>query len=103
LWYIPKVRFEWDERKAASNRTKHGVSFEVAITAFDDPFALVAPDAAHSTPTEERRWLIGESDRGVLVVVFTVRAPRGIHRLISARRANLRERRRYEQSKGVSV
>ncbi|MEO7435876.1 MAG: BrnT family toxin [Candidatus Binatia bacterium] len=34
---------------ATANRAKHGISFVAAITAFDDPFALVAPDAAHST------------------------------------------------------
>jgi uncharacterized protein len=38
------MRFEWDARKARSNVAKHGVSFELAITAFDDPFALVAAD-----------------------------------------------------------
>ena len=52
--YILKVRFEWDVQKAAVNRTKHGISFEEAITAFDDPFALVAPDLRHSATEEER-------------------------------------------------
>ncbi len=69
------MRFEWDDRKAATNLAKHGIAFEVAITAFDDPFALVAPDPAHSTATEQRQWLIGEADAGVLVVIFAVRAP----------------------------
>ena len=86
-----------------SNLAKHRVSFEEAITAFDDPFALVAPDTSHSTATEERRWLIGESDIGVLVVVFTVRLPGDVHRLISARRANRKERTRYEDAKAVPV
>ena len=97
------MRFEWDERKAAINRSKHGTSFEEAITAFDDPCALVAPDVAHSTSREERRWLIGEADSELLVVVFTIRQPGNVHRLISARRANRRERERYEQSKTVPV
>jgi hypothetical protein len=35
--------------------------------------ALVAPDPRHSSAGEERTWLVGESDSGVLVVVFTVR------------------------------
>jgi uncharacterized DUF497 family protein len=97
------MRFEWDERKAASNRDKHRISFEDAITAFDDPFALMAADAAHSTPTEDRRWLIGEADVGVLVVVFTVRMPGDIYPIISARRASRKERKRYEESKGISL
>jgi uncharacterized DUF497 family protein len=95
-----KVRFDWDARKAAAN---HGVTFEEAITAFDDPFALVAPDAAHSTPEEERRWLIGEADHGILVVVFTIRQPGNVYRLISARRAGRNERRRYEEAKRVPL
>jgi uncharacterized DUF497 family protein len=95
--------FDWHDRKAASNRIKHGVSFEEAITAFDDPFALIAPDPMHSTSTEERRWLIGEADAGVLVVVFAVREGGAVYRVVSARRASRKERRRYEESKGVSI
>ena len=97
------MRFEWDERKAASNEAKHGISFGGAITAFDDPFGLVASDPGHSTPSEERRWLIGESDCGVLVVVFTIRDPGQVHRLISARRASRKERAQYEQGKRVPL
>ena len=62
------MRFEWDDAKAAANRRKHGVTFEDAITAFDDPWALLAPDPKHSG-SEPRSWLIGEADVGVLVVV----------------------------------
>ncbi len=94
------MRFEWDDSKATANRAKHGVAFEQAITAFDDPYALVAPDPSHST-AEKRRWLIGEADAGVLVVVFTIRGAGDVYRLISARRANRKERRGYEQSKGL--
>ena len=97
------MRFDWDERKAAANRAKHGVSFTEAITAFDDPFALIAPDAAHSTPQEERRWLIGEADSGVLVLVFTVRQPGNVYRIISARPANRKERQRYAESKELPL
>ncbi len=49
------MRFDWDGRKAASNLLKHHVRFEDAITAFDDPFALMAADPKHSTASEERR------------------------------------------------
>ena len=94
------MRFEWDDRKAESNLLKHGVSFEDAITAFDDPFALIAPDSKHSA-IEERRWLIGESDIGVVVVVFTVRQPGHVYRLVTARRASRKERFRYEEAKRV--
>jgi uncharacterized protein len=102
LVYTEKVRFEWDAAKAQINLRKHGVSFELAITAFDDPFALLAPDEAHSTPAEIRERLIGESDKGVLVIVFTKRLTGQVYRLISARPANRRERKLYEEFKRLS-
>jgi len=52
---------------------------------------------------ELREWLIGESDKGVLVVVFTRRDAGGTLRLISARRASRKERRMYEEIKKLSV
>lgn len=33
------LRSQWDPRKAAINERKHGVSFEEAVTVFDDPLA----------------------------------------------------------------
>ncbi|MGK5081981.1 BrnT family toxin [Bdellovibrionota bacterium FG-1] len=38
------MRFDWDPKKAALNLEKHRISFNQAITAFDDPNALIAPD-----------------------------------------------------------
>jgi uncharacterized DUF497 family protein len=88
--------FEWDERKAAVNRTKHGVSFEEAGTVFGDPDALDGPDLHHSG--EEPRFLrLGRAVTArVLIVAYTVR--RGTRddgetiRIISARRASRKER-----------
>ena len=97
------MRFDWDLEKAAANLAKHGVSFEEAVTAFDDPFGLVAEDVVHSTAKEARQWLIGAADGGVLVIVFTVRQDGDVYRLISARRASRKERGRYEASKGVPL
>jgi hypothetical protein len=97
------MKFEWDEEKAHRNILKHGISFNQAITAFDDPFALIAPDEKHSSLEEIREWLIGESDDGVLVVVFTRRRYGQIYRIISARPANRRERKRYEEFKRISL
>jgi len=53
--------------------------------------------------TEKREWLLGESDSGVLVVIFTIRQPGNIYRLISARLANRKERKQYEQIKDISI
>lgn len=97
------MEFEWDAGKARRNFHKHGIAFEQAITAFDDPYALIAPDPKHSAPEEIREWLIGESDHGVLVVVFTRRCRGQIYRMIGARRASQRERSRYEELKRISL
>ena len=48
------MRFVWDPKKDLINENKHGISFEDAITVFDDPFALRAPDPKHSTASETR-------------------------------------------------
>ncbi|OGR53017.1 MAG: hypothetical protein A2049_04655 [Elusimicrobia bacterium GWA2_62_23] len=96
--YTINVRFEWDGKKAERNALKHGITFELAAFAFDDPFALVVDDEKHSVH-ERRHWLIGDSGEKVLVVVFTMRPPDGNIRVVSARRANRRERRIYEESK----
>jgi hypothetical protein len=97
------MRFEWDDEKARFNADKHGIAFHQAITAFDDPFALIASDERRSTTAGIREWLIGESDDGVLVVVFTKREKGRVYRIVGARRASRRERRRYEEFKRVSL
>ena len=53
------LRFEWDERKNRSNRTKHGVWFEEAQSVFRDPNARLFDDPEHSEEEEERFILIG--------------------------------------------
>lgn len=89
--------FEWDENKALRNITKHGVSFEEAVTVFFDMYSLTIFDEKHST-TEERFIDIGRSLSGrLLVVVYTERAER--IRIISARQATIAERRVYERRK----
>lgn len=86
--------FEWDPVKAVENVEDHGVTFDDASTVFGDPLALLMPDPDHSDG-EERYLLLGMStQQRLLVVAFTERPPRT--RLISARRATRRERRRYE-------
>ncbi len=87
--------FEWDSRKARSNKKKHNVTFEEASTIFGDPLSVTIPDPGHSV-SEDRFVTIGISinDRPI-VVVHTDRDD--IIRIISARRATSREREQYEQ------
>lgn len=92
------LRFEWNAPKAATNRAKHKVSFEEAITVFGDPFGRITDDPRHSEH-EERFALLGRSRRRrFLVVLFTDRGE--VTRLISARKATRRERRTYEEGQG---
>ncbi|MFN7226470.1 MAG: BrnT family toxin [Holosporales bacterium] len=66
------VTFEWDDRRDAENKAKHGVDFETAQYAFFDPRRLIIHDAQHSA--EEERWFcIGNVKGQVLTVRFTYR------------------------------
>ena len=88
------MRFEWDREKAVWNRRKHGVSFDEAVTVFYDPLAATFDDPDHSGG-ERRLITVGYSAQGrLLVVCHTER--RGAVRIISARRATARERKRHE-------
>ncbi len=91
--------FQWDPRKASANVAKHGVSFEEASTAFADPNGLDGEDLEHSSG-EHRRLRLAKSALGrILVIAHTVRRHRNeeITRIISARRANRKERKRYQE------
>jgi uncharacterized protein len=90
------MRFEWDPKKEASNRAKHGIGFDEASAVFDDPFHLTRADIGLSG--EERWQTIGVIDGVlILVVVYTQRDEdeEEYVRIISARRAEPFERRQY--------
>ena len=88
--------FEWDPEKAAANLKAHKVSFEDAVTVFQDRLAVVHPDPDQSEG-ESREILVGHSIKGhLLLVSFTDRESR--IRVISARRANRWERGEYEEA-----
>jgi len=89
------VRVEWDVDKNRENLEKHGISFEEAsdlLLGVADSMEVF--DAAHSEE-EDRYIAIGPIVRGLIVVVFTERDEETV-RIISAREATRRERRRYE-------
>ncbi len=69
---MAETTFEWDERKAAENQRKHGVSFTLAQQAFFDPHRVVARDLKHSE-TEQRYYCIGRVGEDVMTVRFTYR------------------------------
>jgi uncharacterized DUF497 family protein len=90
------LRFTWDQRKAAANARKHGVTFREASTAFADPLSITIPDPEHSLG-ERRFVLIGLShQRRLLVVAHTERSD--TIRIINARPATRHERQTYEET-----
>lgn len=96
-----KIRFEWDKAKAESNLRKHSVSFEIATRVFADLFAVVKQDRIENG---EHRWqTLGLVDGYLLILVaHTVRVDADgteVIRIISARRAEPKERKRYEQER----
>lgn len=94
-------RFEWNRAKAEANLRKHRIGFELAARVFADPFVLIEPDRIEDG---ELRWqAVGTVDGFlVLVVAHTTYdeddGDRSVEviRIISARRADAKERRRYE-------
>lgn len=90
------MEFEWDSRKDAVNRAKHGIGFAEAATIFGDPLELTIADPVHSE--REFRFLsIGRSTMGQLLVVSYTEREQNRIRIISARKASRREQADYEQ------
>jgi hypothetical protein len=93
--------FEWDPKKARSNRRNHKVTFEEAATVFMDPKMLTLYDGKHSL--NEDRWItLGISAAGTLLVVNHT-YPEQISdnipvRIISSRKATSRERLHYQET-----
>jgi len=90
-------KFEWDTFKAAVNLKKHGVSFDTAIRAFADPFALTYLERIENG---EFRWqTLGFAGDGLMLLVAHTLSEENeveVIRIISAREANSKEKRRYE-------
>ena len=90
------IHFAWDESKNRANTRKHGVSFEEAQTVFYDDNAKEYFDPDHSKD-EDRFILLGMSSRlRVLVVCHCYRQNDNVIRIISARKADKKERGSYE-------
>ena len=88
---------DWDPAKAKTNLDEHKVSFSEAGTTLEDDLALTRED--HDAEGEQRFVSLGMSSFGnLLVVVYTYREP-DIVRLISAWKANSRQRKEY--AKGI--
>jgi uncharacterized protein len=101
-----QVRYEWEERKNRLNQIKHAISFEMAALVFEDERCLVGFD--RTDETGEQRWhAIGaariEFDAAVVLMVVHVYRENidgeEITRIISARKAEKNDVRRYQEQK----
>jgi hypothetical protein len=98
---VDSTRFEWDEAKNLSNQRKHGVSFEDASYVFRDPLYISVQDRIEDG---EQRWQTLGFVEGLLLltVAHTIQEYQDeeryvdVIRIISARPATKKERRRYE-------
>jgi uncharacterized protein len=91
------MQYEWDPAKAEANLAAHGVSFTEAVTVLEDDFVLTREDP--DSAGEQRFVTLGMSSFAhLLVVVYTYREP-DVIRIISAWRANRRQRLRYEKDR----
>ncbi len=95
-----RLQFAWDPAKADSNRRKHGVTFEDAMSVFADPLALSHLDEYHGGA--EERWVtLGSVGTNRLLLVVHTQAEVSDDvtaiRIISARRATKREASQYEE------
>ena len=99
------MRYEWDERKNRENQRKHGgISFELATLVFEDPDRLIELDRVDEAG--EQRWhaqgtvFVRPGIGAVLLVVHAYREDshgEEIIRIISARRADKHDFRRYQE------
>ena len=86
------MEFKWDSKNAEINLQKHGVHFKSAIAVFADENRLTATDDRKDYK-EERYTTLGRIENRIYVVIYTTASE--TIRIISARKANKREQKRY--------
>ena len=88
------MEFEWDENKNEKNIQKHGIAFEDAAQIFYRARIEKRSDRAD----EERYITIGEVNKRIIAVIYTLRAEK--IRIISARKARKNEEKEYRSIPG---
>ena len=92
--YIEAMKFEWDEGKRLANVVKHGVDFADACRLFEGPFIIMADDRRDYG--EARSIAFGHVENRLIAVAVTER--QDIISIISARKANDREKKRFKEA-----
>ena len=93
LDYTFAHELEWDVAKSAHCEEQRGFNFEYAARALEDPYQIVSEDKRFNYG-EERFQLIGKIHDRIFVLIYSKRGQ--TLRIISARKANKREVKRYE-------
>ena len=93
--YTVFMEFEWDEGKSDDCFVQRGFDFNFAIRAFLDPNRIVRIDRRWDYG-EDRYRLLGSIEGRLFAVIYTMRG--SVIRIISARKANRKEVRGYEQN-----
>lgn len=86
------MEFEWDAAKSGQNLRERGFGFDYAACVFDGPTVEALDD--RRAYGELRIRAIGEVDENILVVIYTDRDQ--VRRIISARKANRKERQLWQ-------
>lgn len=89
------MEIEFDASKDAINQARRGVSLGFAVRVLADPGLITFVDDRFNYG-EERLVSLGKVDDRIFVVIYTLRGP--VIRVISLRKANVRERRQYDQA-----
>ena len=87
------MQFEWDAKKSETNRIQRGFSFDEVAAVFLDDDRIMFRDERQDYG-EERWTTFGQIEGRLFAVSYTLRG--NAIRIISARKANKRERRRYD-------
>lgn len=92
--------FEWDEDKSDTTRAARGFGFEDVVTVFLDTARVTFPDERKDYG--EERWItFGEIEGRLFAVAYTMRGD--VIRIMSARKANKRERKQYDDNKDIQA
>ena len=88
------VEITWDDRKEAANIKKHGVNFDEAATVIHNPLSLYN---LNEHPSGNRFEYFGYSDQGRVLYVVTIEERDNVAHILSARKAEPYERKKYEE------
>ena len=90
-----KYNFEWDSKKAKFNLGKHKISFKLAAEIFINKNHVLERTSKNHNCDEIRKMAIGKRENGTIIIIFTIRNKGKSYRIISARKANKKEKEIY--------